>query len=106
MEILQETTSNWNTTYRVPQHSYIVEGAKMIGYIPEGTTEPVIFKAAQSFSKSGRTFKRLGAFKLAKPETRRKVVGSKGNVYLVDDAAGTCTCAGFTYRGYCKHLHT
>ena len=37
-----------------------------------------------------------------------KVEGSKGNTYTVRKEATTgqltCTCAGFKYRGKCKHL--
>lgn len=103
MEILRETTV-WNTDYRVPSHSYIIEGAKMYGFYPEGSKDAVLFKKPMSFSKSGRTFKKVGTYKIQLASVRRKVVGSKGSIYYVDDDARTCTCPGFTYRGHCKHL--
>ena len=103
MEFLKETTV-WKTDYRVPSHTYIVDGAKAIGYIPEGQDAPVMFRAPQSFSKTGRKFTKVQGVPLARKETRRRVEGSKGAVYYVDDTEGTCTCAGYTYRGYCKHL--
>lgn len=107
MEVLRETTK-WKAGYHVPNHSYILDGSKILGYIPEGSDQPFIFSKPQSFSRSGRKFEKIGGLKflknLAKPK-RREVMGSKGNVYYVDDEEGTCTCAGYTYRGYCKHLN-
>lgn len=106
MEILQEITV-WKTDYRVPNHTYILDGSKMVGFIPEGTTEPTMFQSPQTFSRTGRKFTKVGGAKWLKslPKTNRRAVqGSKGATYYVDDAEGTCTCAGYTYRGYCKHL--
>lgn len=109
MEFLRETTI-WNTGYSVPNHTYILDGSKLLGYIQKGKTEPFMFSKPQSFSKSGRKFEKVDNLKLFRDlmqktvSQRRKVVGSKGNVYYVDDAENTCTCAGFTYRGTCKHL--
>ena len=34
----------------------------------------------------------------------KKIIGSKGNVYLLDTEKMTCTCPGFTFRGNCKHV--
>jgi|LakMenEpi03Aug12_release.lakeMendotaPanAssembly.Ray.scaffolds.fasta_scaffold300429_2 hypothetical protein len=54
---IKETTSNWKTDYRVPQHTYIMENARCIGYIKEGTTEELLFsKPSSQFAKKGRTF--------------------------------------------------
>ncbi len=109
MEILRETTV-WSTGYKVPNHTYILDGSKLVGYIQEGKTEPFMFKIPQSFSKSGRKFEKVGNLKVFRElmqktvSNRRQVIGSKGNIYTVDDSEGTCTCAGFTYRGTCKHL--
>jgi hypothetical protein len=107
MEVLRETTK-WSTGYHVPLHTYILDGTKMLGYIPEGTEKPQMFTSPQTFSRKGRTFAKVGGARflqalVVKPN-RREVQGSKGNVYYVDDEAGTCTCNGYTYRGYCKHL--
>lgn len=41
------------------------------------------------------------------PPTVHKVQGSRGGVYTVKvyaDGRKECTCAGFKYRGNCKHL--
>ena len=35
----------------------------------------------------------------------QQVAGSKGNLYTIIETNGrkSCDCAGFTYRGHCKH---
>jgi hypothetical protein len=56
--ILMVETTKWDT----PNHSYIIENkssGKMIGYIPNGTDTPILFKKPLSFSRSRRTFKEI-----------------------------------------------
>lgn len=108
MQILQETTDDWKASYRVPLHTYYVEGTKLVAYIREGTTTPVVFATPMRFDKRGRSFRVLRGPKLRahKPATV-KVQGSKGAVYEVLFEGNTpvsCSCPGFTYRGQCKHL--
>jgi hypothetical protein len=59
VKLLQETTTNWKAEYRVPCHSYLVEGFKTVGFIREGTTEVKMFSKPLFFDKKGRTFKEL-----------------------------------------------
>ena len=57
---LKETTNDWKTDFKVPNHTYIFQGAKCIGYIKEGTTEQLLFKKPwKSFDKRGRTFEEV-----------------------------------------------
>jgi hypothetical protein len=56
---MQETTDNWNTEYRVPCHIYLLQNARCIGYIREGTDEIQMFKKPSNFDKRGRKFKEL-----------------------------------------------
>lgn len=56
---LKETTEKWNTDYRVPCHTYIIENSKCIGYIREGTREVKTFSKPLNFEKGGRTFNTL-----------------------------------------------
>ena len=98
-------------------HTYYLEGDKMLAYIRHGTKEPFWFKAPITISRSGRKFQRVdaGAFErdfgiLFQDNTKAdpdvvEVAGSKpGVVYYVNKKEGTCTCPGFTYRGTCKHI--
>jgi|ETNmetMinimDraft_5_1059913.scaffolds.fasta_scaffold12587_5 hypothetical protein len=55
MEILEETT-NW----KYPNHTYFVDGTKLIGYIPQGKDKPILFDhPLKNFSKRGRAFIKL-----------------------------------------------
>lgn len=99
-------------------HTYYLDGDKMLAYIRHGTSEPFWFKAPITISRSGRKFQRVDAAQfenslgilgiLVKPEKDPDVVevaGSKpGVVYLVNQVEKSCTCPGFTFRGTCKHI--
>jgi hypothetical protein len=103
MMVLKEVTK-WEGT--VPNHTYLLDGSKMVAYIREGTTEPFYFTKPIEFSKRKREFIVLkkNPFKTKMKSITIQVKGSKGAVYEVDPEAKTCTCPGFTYRGNCKHL--
>lgn len=58
-EFLQETTKDWKADYRVPNHTYIMEGSKCVGYIPEGTELVEMFNESFILNKKGRTFKKV-----------------------------------------------
>ncbi len=101
-------------------HTYYLEGDRMLAYIRHGTRDPFWFRAPISISRSGRKFQRvdsapfeqsLGALfaNLVEPvDTNPDVVevaGSKqGVVYLVNTRDKSCTCPGYTFRGDCKHV--
>lgn len=109
MQAVQETTK-W-ASEKTPNHVYLLDGTKLLAYIRSGTTEPVWFsKPMKNFDRRYRTFRELKGrddpFKdTAKAEsTLIKVAGSKGAVYYVDPDKQTCTCAGFSFRGRCRHL--
>ena len=110
-------TTVWEDGSKNINHTYYLEGDKMLAYIRYGTTEPFWFNKPITISKSGRKFQKvnadaftnLGAIldAIKAPERDPDVVevqGSKGNVYYVNKVEGTCTCPGFTYRGKCKHI--
>ena len=101
-----------------PNHVYLLDGDKLIAFIPLGKRKPVYFKTPiKGFDRRGRTFVEVipSPFKDADylqhqffgsvlPKKTREVKGSKGEVYSVNDEEGTCTCPGFKYRGACKHI--
>ena len=60
MIYLKETT-DWSkdTEINIPNHTYILEGSKMIGYIKQGETQEIMFSVGIPFDKRGRTFETL-----------------------------------------------
>jgi len=59
LDYLKETTSNWETEYRVPCHTYIVNGSKLVGYIKESNNEKIMFSKSRIFNRKGRTFTKV-----------------------------------------------
>ena len=119
MEALKETT-NWGTA-GAKNNTYLLDGTNLIAYIPYGG-KPFFFKnPIKGFDKRGRTFEKVdielfpnrthyaqvinaATVAISNIFDSRKVTGSKGEIYTVNDKEGTCTCAGYTYRGTCKHI--
>jgi hypothetical protein len=59
IKYMKEVTE-WDTDYRVPQHIYIMDNKKCIGYIKEGTTEQLMFKKPSvNFNTRYRKFKEV-----------------------------------------------
>jgi len=105
MEAVVETTV-WNDSNNA-NHTYLLDGSKIVAYIKVGSTTPHYFKNPITIDKRGRKFVAVkpNPFKAVKEKsTIIKVSGSKGNVYSIDTDEKTCTCPGFMYRGTCKHL--
>ena len=118
MEALKETT-NWGPNTK--NNTYLLDGNNLIAYIPHGG-KPYQFKnPIKGFDKRGRTFEKVdielfpnrthyaqvinsAMIKMNDYFDSRKVTGSKGEIYTVNDKEGTCTCPGYTYRGACKHV--
>lgn len=66
MKFLKETTE-WNTPYKMPNHTYILDGTTCVGYIPDGTDIAQMFNhPLKNFDKKGRTFKVLTKKDIAK----------------------------------------
>lgn len=108
-------TTQWAHS-RGCNHTYLLEGDRMLAYLRHGTAEPFWFSKPITISRSGRKFQQVhsGAFdsslsgQLTSPQPDpdvRQVQGSKpGAVYLVNTKEQSCTCPGYTYRGACKHV--
>ncbi len=101
MQAYQEVT-DWD----FPNHTYLLDGSKMVAYIKKGETAPFYFSKPITIDKRGRKFVELkkNPFKAAPKSNLIKVAGSKGQTYFVEPEAKTCTCPGFQFRGNCKHL--
>lgn len=104
MEAVIETTGGL-----FPAHTYLLDGNNLVAYIKKGDVEPYYFKQPiKGFSKSGRKFKpttqSLFTVQVLPEVALKAIQGSKGSVYYVNEAEGTCTCPGYTYRGACKHV--
>ena len=91
-------------------HTYFLEGDKMVAYIRYGTGDPFWFKNPIQIDKRGRKFERVsndlftGSFNVVTPSNIKEVEGSKGAKYIINLDENTCTCPGYTYRGTCKHV--
>ena len=103
MEALRETTGG-----AFPPHVYLLDGNKLVSYIKSGEAEPFYFKnPIKGFDRRGRKFEIVKPNPFAVKATPRiEVQGSKGNTYYLDPEEGSCTCAGFQFRGACKHIET
>lgn len=110
MEAIKEITV-WADGKSAVNHTYLLDGDKMVAYIRYGTTEPFYFKKPiKGFSRSGRKFEKVSdavfnmSMNVLTPIATKEVAGSKGQTYIVNLDDNTCTCPGFTFRGNCKHV--
>jgi hypothetical protein len=113
LEILKEITQ-WSTGSSVRNHTYLLEGNKLIAYAKFGTDEIVISKKQFNIDKRYRKFisdNHSGLSALIKkqktdPNTRVFKVQSGEKEYFVTNKSEkyTCTCTGFNFRGKCKHI--
>jgi hypothetical protein len=103
MEAVKEVTK-WEGSLQA-NHTYLLDGDKMVAYIKFNEGIPFYFKNPIRIDKRGRKFEKLttNPFGAKIKSNLIEVKGSKGDSYFVDPDAKTCTCAGFTFRGTCKH---
>lgn len=107
-EILMETT-DWD----FPNHTYLVSNGKLIAYLNVLTNEVKKLKGNAYFDKRNREFKKVKNAKLEKLMVKQddvepsiQIKSDSGKTYTITKKEGkylSCTCPGFTYRGYCKH---
>jgi hypothetical protein len=107
VKILQEIT-DWDT----PNHIYFANDSKdkIYAYVKASGGAVQRFRVPMKFKTSGRKFQEVpntfGYSVDDKPEGRTWTVsGSRGDSYTVSELDGnfSCTCAGFKFRGGCKH---
>ena len=108
MKILKEIT-DWAT----PNHIYFTNDSKdkIYAYIKASGGEVERFRVPMKFKTTGRKFKEIpntfGYTVDDQPLGRTwTVAGSRGDSYTVSELNGewSCTCAGFRFRGACKHV--
>ena len=106
MRAIKEITE-WDIAYRMPNHTYLVDGDKAIAYTPWHDGEAVYFDHPLTLVKSYRKFIELkdNPFDVQIKSNLIEVQGSKGQVYHVDPDKGSCTCTGYSFRGKCKHIN-
>jgi hypothetical protein len=112
MKAFQETTE-WATDFVMPNHVYFLSDSKdkMYAYVKASTGEIQEMSTPYRFRASGRKFREVpntwGYSVDDRPAGRTWMVpGSRGDIYTVSEnnVEWACTCAGFKFRGDCKHV--
>ena len=55
-------TTQWDDEYSIPSHIYIIErgrSGRLLGFIPSGQTEGIMYAKPKIFDKRRRQFKKL-----------------------------------------------
>jgi nicotinic acid mononucleotide adenylyltransferase len=114
MIIALKEITEWNASYKQPNHTYLVDGRdNVIAYKKWHKGKPIFSTTKFLLNKRYRKFVEVDAaqFKYIPPATpwdtvanTKIVIGSKGDKYMINLDEKTCTCNGFKFRGKCKHL--
>ena len=108
MEAVREITV-WDLDFQ-PNHTYLLDGERIVAYIPKGTGEIRVSKSGKvKLDRRNRKFEKVdiklfGDLTTQKDPNIIEVMGSKGNSYFVNKEERTCTCPGYKFRGACKHI--
>jgi hypothetical protein len=104
MRAVKEIT-NWDLDFQ-PNHIYLLDGEKLIAYIPANSTVPSYLKNPMRIETRNRKFIDLDTspFAITVKSSLVEVKGSKGDTYFVDPDKGSCSCSGWKFRGTCKHV--
>lgn len=107
MEVLKEITQ-WDNGLDI-NHTYLISGDKLVAYKPRHGSE--VRLSTCKFDRARRKFEKFPfiqeewpGVEVYKDPSLVEVQGSKGAVYTVNTAKGTCSCTGYKFRGHCKHV--
>jgi hypothetical protein len=113
LQILKEITQ-WDTEYKTPNHTYLLDGDKIIAYAVFGGDEIRTSPSRIKIDKRRRKFifsdhpglKKLIANEKPESGTRTFKITSGEKIYFVSIKKDnySCTCTGFSFRGKCKHM--
>jgi hypothetical protein len=110
MKVIKEVT-NWKVDYTQPNHTYLMDGDKMIAYKVYHTDE-IRLAHGHRMDKRYRKFEEVpyvaSEWPLVDFQPKSSIItveGSKGNSYEIDTDKETCSCPGFNFRGNCKHIN-
>ena len=111
LKVFKEVTEDWDVDYRLPNHTYLMDGDKVVAYKPWHDDPIQHLSGKIKLNKARRKFVELpfvaADWEMEEQKAPSNIVmieGSKGNTYEVDVEAETCSCPGFQYRGKCKHI--
>ena len=112
LKVFKEVTEDWDVDYRLPNHTYLMNGDVVVAYKPWHEDPIQHLKSGKvKLDRRYRKFKELpfvaADWEMEEEKAPSNIViveGSKGNTYEVDVEAETCSCPGFTFRGKCKHI--
>lgn len=99
MKILREIT-DWGE-HNIGSHIYHVNDKGQLIAFDNGSGL-VTFKVPKRFDRARRKFETVSFVPDELEPGAKRIIGSKGAVYIIKD--GTCTCSGFKFRGRCKHV--
>ena len=104
MQAIKEVTK-WDLDFQ-PNHLYLVDGDKILAFLPFGSKVPTYLSKPLTLDTKGRKFieEKSHPFLIKSKSTLIEVKGSKGDTYFVDPEKGSCSCSGFKFRGTCKHI--
>jgi len=112
MKVLKEVTK-WDVDYRQPNHTYLLDGDKIVAYKPWSGMEVRVSKTRKA--KLDQRYRKFEEFEYVEADwpgvsasttgpAVMRVEGSKGQTYFVNTESGSCSCVGFSFRGACKHI--
>jgi hypothetical protein len=106
LQAVKEVTE-WDVEYRQPNHTYLLDGDKILAYIKYHQGEPIYSKGKLTLSRTRRKFipADINLFEVPEPESHLiPFKSSSGTTYFVDPHAKTCTCPGYKFHRKCRHL--